>query len=121
MHFILKFQNMSRYRARSVWSPDPLKPLAAGTGAIQEVALKGNEAGYQSWLIECHVAKEQKAGTYQQDLVLKLDGETLSIKLQIEVWPWQVPDRVSFLPEMNCYGLPKNDLDYYRVDINIAC
>ncbi len=95
--------------------PDPLKPLAAGTGAIQEVALKGNEAGYQSWLIECHVAKEQKAGTYQQDLVLKLDGETLSIKLQIEVWPWQVPDRVSFLPEMNCYGLPKNDLDYYRV------
>ena len=26
-----------------------------------------------------------------------------------------LPDHLSFIPEMNCYGLPANELDYYRL------
>ena len=33
----------------------------------------------------------------------------------LQVWDFTLPDHLSFLPEMNCYGLPDNERDYYRL------
>jgi hypothetical protein len=33
----------------------------------------------------------------------------------LRVWNFTLPDHLSFLPEMNCYGLPENERDYYRL------
>ncbi len=35
--------------------------------------------------------------------------------MTLRVWDFTLPDHLSFLPEMNCYGLPTNERDYYRL------
>ena len=43
------------------------------------------------------------------------DQETLRLPVSLRVWDFSLPDHLSFLPEMNCYGLPEDELDYYRL------
>ena len=33
----------------------------------------------------------------------------------LRVWDFTLPDRLSFLPEMNCYGLPDDERAFYRL------
>ncbi len=35
--------------------------------------------------------------------------------MTLRVWDFTLPDFLSFLPEMNCYGLPRNERAYYRL------
>ena len=35
--------------------------------------------------------------------------------MRLDVWDFTLPDHLSFLPEMNCYGLPENERAYYRL------
>ena len=35
--------------------------------------------------------------------------------VSLRVWDFTLPDHLSFLPEMNCYGLPDDELAYYRL------
>ena len=42
-------------------------------------------------------------------------GKKLTLKVSLNVWNFTLPDQLSFLPEMNCYGLPENERDYYRL------
>ena len=39
----------------------------------------------------------------------------LQLPVSLTVWNFSLPDHLSFLPEMNCYGLPEDELDYYRL------
>ena len=39
----------------------------------------------------------------------------MRIPVTLQVWDFTLPDHLSFLPEMNCYGLPENERDYYRL------
>jgi hypothetical protein len=48
-------------------------------------------------------------------LTLDLDGATLSLRVALTVWDFTLPDELSFLPEMNCYGLPDGERDFYRL------
>ena len=41
--------------------------------------------------------------------------QTLTLDVSLHVWDFTLPDYLSFLPEMNCYGLPANERDYYRL------
>lgn len=43
------------------------------------------------------------------------NGERLELELVLTVWNFALPNELSFLPEMNCYGLPENELEYYRL------
>ena len=43
------------------------------------------------------------------------NGETLDLKIHLTVWNFNIPNELSFLPEMNCYSLPANELEYYRM------
>ena len=42
-------------------------------------------------------------------------GEKLTLGVSLRVWDFTLPDSLSFLPEMNCYGLPSNERDFYRL------
>ncbi|HEV3342614.1 MAG TPA: GDSL-type esterase/lipase family protein, partial [Pirellulales bacterium] len=68
---------------------------------------------------EIYVPHEAKAGEYLGEIVLDTkDGSNpvpLRLKLRLTVWDFTLPDYLSFLPEMNCYGLPENERDYYRL------
>ncbi len=35
--------------------------------------------------------------------------------VSLKVWDFTLPDSLSFLPEMNCYGLPVNERAFYRL------
>ena len=39
----------------------------------------------------------------------------MELDVALQVWDFTLPDYLSFLPEMNCYGLPENERAYYRL------
>lgn len=69
----------------------------------------------QSLHVEVYVPHHAGAGDHQGTLELNSVGETLKIPVSLRVWEFTLPDRLSFIPEMNCYGLPANERDYYRL------
>jgi len=98
--------------------PDPIVPLsfpAAATPGIKSHSLH----------VEVYVPHELAPGEYRGTLTLngtfparrsihEVDG-TLRLPVSLRVWNFSLPDHLSFLPEMNCYGLPENERDYYRL------
>lgn len=65
--------------------------------------------------VEMHIPAVLAAGKYPATLTLGLGEEAVLIPAQLQVWDIEIPDKLSFLPEMNSYGLPSNELDYYRL------
>jgi len=84
---------------------DPLVPLSSG--------LPLAEAGVDSGqiFIELHVPKTAARGRHVGSLLV---GER-RVPLTVTVWNFTLPDRLSFVPQMNAYGLPGHERDYYRL------
>lgn len=72
-------------------------------------------AGCDSIYCELYVPKDAVAGERRGTLRLTSDGETLDLNIYLTVWNFNIPNELSFLPEMNCYSLPSNELEYYRL------
>ena len=91
----------------TITRPDPLQTV---NGARRRNPLS-------SLLCEIYVPHDVTAGEYVGYIVLaKKDEQTqLLLNLRLTVWDFTLPDYLSFLPEMNCYGLPANERDYYRL------
>jgi hypothetical protein len=88
--------------------PDPVIPVADGV----RLNIKGNV----SILCEIFVPKSVMPGVHHGTLSLSSGGVRLySADVELTVWNFDLPDTLSFLPEMNCYGLPENERDYYRL------
>lgn len=99
--------------------PDPLVLLATGStdfdwSSTSESSSLASE-GTHSWLVECYVPISLSAGTYPAKLRLSTGQASLEIDVAIHVHDVDIPNELSFLPEMNCYDLPPNDIDYYRL------
>jgi hypothetical protein len=61
------------------------------------------------WLAEILVPKSARAGRYTIRLAAGCD-------VPLEVWDFALPDRLSFVPQMNAYGLPDGqEVAYYRM------
>ncbi|MCU0708065.1 MAG: DUF4091 domain-containing protein [Pirellula sp.] len=97
--------------------PDPVVPIAKGLTALECKLDAGDEPAIpsQSWLFESYVPKETEAGTYHGRLEIERASERMDIRVVLHVHDVVLPDRLSFLPEMNCYDLPENDLEYYKL------
>ena len=65
--------------------------------------------------VELYVPHTAKAGVQAGKLTLASGDQTLTLDVSLDVWDFTLPDHLSFLPEMNCYGLPANERDYYRL------
>ena len=99
--------------------PDPLVLLTTGNTQF-EWSTKSESAAVasgntHSWLVECYVPTSLSAGTYPAKLRLSSGKASLEIDVAMNVHDVVVPNELSFLPEMNCYDLPQNDIDYYRL------
>jgi hypothetical protein len=88
--------------------PDPIVPLAEG-----EEVLPAERS--RSLHCEIYVPHNAPAGTHSGTLTLRAGNHTLMLGVALRVWDFTLPDYLSFLPEMNCYGLPRNQRDYYRL------
>jgi hypothetical protein len=97
--------------------PDPIVPL--GVAAPRLPGNSGPEllqrALSQQFHVELYVPHNSPAGTHQGSLTLHSGGEHLRLRVRLRVWDFTLPDHLSFLPEMNCYGLPEAERAYYRL------
>lgn len=102
------FYRYGNVPAKNGLVPDPLLPLDAPF-ATSEGATNG------SVLCEIYVPHEFAAGSHKGRLALSIGAEKLEIPIELIVWNFTLPDYLSFIPEMNCYDLPANEADYYRL------
>jgi hypothetical protein len=102
-----------RYRA----VPGPSGPLPDPIVSLDEPAEPGGDhpETSQSLYVEVFVPHDATAGPHRGTLTLAAGGETLEIAVELTVWDFNLPDVLSFLPEMNCYDLPANERDFYRL------
>src|SRR5262249_41572580 len=122
----LTFQGEDGEKIQVVWSnyhhvnskkgplPDPIVPLS---GTVSVPAADENIEGQKSGSLhaEIYVPHDLKAGEHKGRLTLQADKRTLTLDVSLRVWDFTLPDYLSFLPEMNCYGLPANERAYYRL------
>jgi hypothetical protein len=68
-------------------------------------------ASADGWLIEVYASRGARPGP--RALTLRIgSGETA---VPFRLLEFSLPDRLSFVPQMNAYGLPPNELDFYRL------
>ncbi len=87
--------------------PDPLVELESPALSADVKAM--------SFYGEIYVPHNATPGVHRGSLKLANGSGSLEFKVELEVWDFTLPDALSFLPEMNCYGLPDNEKDYYRL------
>jgi len=103
----VKFANYRHVGSSQGPLPDPIVPLGRSEkipGAVSS-----------SLHAEVYVPHDVPSGVVSGTLTLDNGKEKLAISVQMNVWDFTLPDVLSFLPEMNCYGLPANERDFYRL------
>jgi hypothetical protein len=88
--------------------PDPIVGLAE-----RDLDVRGERS--HSLHCELYVPHTATAGTHRGTLTLRAGDAALTLTVVLRVWDFTLPDFLSFLPEMNCYSLPANERDYYRL------
>ncbi|HEY7311964.1 MAG TPA: GDSL-type esterase/lipase family protein [Gemmataceae bacterium] len=94
--------------------PDPIV-LLPGTVSVpsEDENIEGQKSA--SLHAEIYVPHDAKAGEHKGRLTLEAGEQSLTLDVSLRVWDFTLPDYLSFLPEMNCYGLPANERGYYRL------
>ncbi len=110
---LLRFRHV---QSKSGPLPDPLLPLE-GPLSIPAADEKFADQQFAGIVADVYVPHTAAAGPHAGTLTLKSGSETLTIKVSLHVWNFSLPDHLSFLPEMNCYGLPDppDEVAYYRL------
>jgi hypothetical protein len=80
-------------------------------GGMHDPLVPGDDSKSEDTFIELHVPKNTPAGTHGGTVTV--NGTVMPFT--ITVWNFTLPDRLSFLPQMNAYGLPGHTRDYYRL------
>lgn len=92
----------------------PLPDAVLPEGASLPKPAKSPTSG-GGFFVEVYVPREATAGEHRGTLRLAVGKETLDLPIVLTVWDFTLPDYLSFLPEMNCYGLPDDERSYYRL------
>jgi hypothetical protein len=97
--------------------PDPIVPLGVVAPSLPRGAGAGRTAHplSKSLHVELYVPHDVPAGEHRGTLSLRVGQERFLLSVKLTVWDFTLPDHLSFLPEMNCYGLPENERAYYRM------
>ncbi|EDY17452.1 hypothetical protein CfE428DRAFT_4969 [Chthoniobacter flavus Ellin428] len=61
--------------------------------------------------VEIFVPRDASQGSHE--ITLNVAGK--HVRFAVQVWNFTLPDQLSFIPQMNCYGLPGHERDYYRL------
>jgi hypothetical protein len=102
------FRRYGTVAAKGRRLPDPLASLS----------LKHNELrnqSRQSLHCEIYIPHDANPGEHSGVLTLQSNDEKIEFAVTLTVWDFTLPDALSFLPEMNAYGLPASERGYYRL------
>ena len=98
--------------------PDVCIPLPGSFAAPFKDDPEAARAKNVSLLCEVYVPHEIQPGAKIGTLTISTGGKTLEIRVDLTVWDFTLPNKLSFIPEMNCYGTAgpgKKGMEYYRI------
>ncbi len=121
------FKNWYAKNAKSQWQPAYCVPLPTGApfdipdkpvggASLPRVPNQQNQTVY----VDIFIPKDASPGAYAGGFLVEADGVEPPIKLPVEltVYDFTLPDRLSFVPELNAYRIPGNAHDFYRLAHN---
>jgi len=90
-----------------------------GGASLPRVSNQQNQTVY----VDIYVPKDASPGAYTGGFLVEADGVEPPLKLPVEltVYDFVLPDRLSFVPELNAYRIPPNAHDFYRLAHNHRC
>lgn len=99
-------------------APDPLVPLK-GSFSLPSTSGVVGISGQQnhSLICELYVPHEESTGKKNGRLVIQVGDDRLDLDVELTVWNFTLPNKLSFVPEMNAYGVvsPYDGYEYYRL------
>lgn len=97
--------------------PDAAVPLGGAFAIPAAGDPQAADASNASLLGEVYVPHAAAAGLQKGTLTIAAGGQTLVLAVELTVWDFTLPDKLSFIPEMNAYGTanPTANLAYYRL------
>lgn len=100
--------------------PDPLVPLS-GRFSIPSTAGKTAVSGqrYHGLLAEIYLPHQIAPGEKRGTLTVTADGQRLRFDIRLRVWHFTLPDQLSFVPEMNAYGM--KPISFYQLAHRHRC
>ena len=98
--------------------PDPLLPLKTVSSipsTAGRVAIPNQKS--HALICELYIPHDEPAGKKKGNLSITVGNHRLKIDVNLTVWNFTLPNRLSFIPEMNAYGTvsPYKDYEYYRL------
>jgi hypothetical protein len=104
--------------------PDPLVE-SSGKFVLPSNAAPLDIAGQKntSFFCELYVPHDMPAGDHAGQLLLKVGDKQLALSVSLKVWDFTLPDKLSFVPEMNAYSrvTPFKGYSYYRLAHEHRC
>ena len=88
------------------WYPDALVPLS-GPLSIPNVDNRMARQKVQSFYVDVWVPHKTPPGQYGGRITVAAAGATISLPVRLRVWRFTLPDRLSFVCDMNGYGYPR--------------
>ncbi len=98
--------------------PDPLIP-SSGSFSIPSTAGKTRVEGQMnhSLILEVYIPHDIAPGLKKGMVVVRSENNILALDVDLTVWDFTLPNKLSFVPEMNTYDtfLPFKGYEYYRL------
>ncbi len=98
--------------------PDPLIPLESEKeNPKARYSVSNFKIPNHSLICEIYVPHKERPGLRNGKLSVIADGERLELDVSLTVWNFTLPNKLSFVPEMNAYGTvsPYKGHEYYRL------
>jgi hypothetical protein len=109
-----EFSAVSLVTGEGAELPDPLIPLTKQTDLpLGRDAAKGAKSS--AVVVELFIPESVPAGKHDGRLTIQGNSGSVTLAVELTVWSFALPDELGFLPELNCYDLPGNELGYYRL------
>jgi hypothetical protein len=74
--------------------------------------------------VDLYIPKDAEPGQYRGRIQVKTSHEdelVPGIPVELTVYNFALPDKLTFWPELNAYSIPKNHLDYFRLAQQNRC
>ncbi len=105
------------------WQPAYCVPMAPGHPLRipdPERAIAGQQN--QSLYVDVYIPKDAVPGSYRGAVSIEADGvPAVSVPVELEVFDFVLPDRLSFWPELNAYRIPQPAHAYWRLAHQHRC
>ena len=105
------------------WQPAYCVPIKIGQGVdIPDPARKLAGQKYQSFYVDIYIPKDARPGKYTAPVKVQAGGvEAISVPVELTVYDFALPDKLSFWPQLNTYSRPARWHDYFRLAHNHRC